>query len=247
MQPYRNAKPHGGTDCQACAPTGHGHHLCQADGCDEIATHQITRHATDLEFAGIPPTLAPIDGVATLAVFGCDDCAEDAFEPFCEHLPPEPVACPKCSANGDEPCTKPDRVTPRRKGWHQARHDVQPQPEPCDHAHQPDCDPFTDCQCSHDTPAPVRPRRPSGAQHWPEMTGLRIPIPAAQMLLAQTGIAWHQVAALRSKITQLSGQDAIDVDVYQTDAAGDRIHDDHGHPVTETVEILLPIAAGGTQ
>lgn len=244
MQPYSAVKPHDPNRCPDCAPTGHGHQACQADDCGQIATSQTRRHATDAEYAAIPPGLAPLDGVAHIAVYGCDDCSESpTFHHFCTHPASEPVPCPKCKAVGDQPCTAKNGDP--RYAPHTMRALAQPEPTTCTHAHRPDCDIFTDCQCTTDDPAPARAKRPSGQQYWPEMSGLRIPVARAQALLADSGIPWHQVAAVRSKVTQIGNQPAIEADVYQAGAAGDRIYDGHGRAVTETVEIPLPPTAPG--
>lgn len=243
MQPSRTVKPHTGSDCPACQPSGTGHHLCQGDGCNEIATTQTRRHATDTEYAGIPATIAPLDGVAHITVHGCDNCADaGAFEPFCTHPADTVAPCPKCGAASEQSCTRADgRMRP---GPHAER--PQTARERCAHAHQPDCDVFTGCTCTSASPAPVRPKRAPGIVHWPDMTQMTIPIPAAQMLVAEHGIAWHQVAAIRSTVTQIGAQPAIDVEVYQNDPSGNRMYDGHGKPITETVEILLPTTTGAT-
>lgn len=245
MLPYRTTKPHAGTDmkCALCTPTGPGHQLCQ--GCDEPATTQTKRHATDAEYAAIPPGLASIDSVAHQAVYGCDDCAETGmFTAFCTHPEPAAAPCPKCHAVGEQPCTAKNgdpRFAP-----HTARALAQPAVERCTHAHRADCPIFTGCQCSENDTPPVRPKRPTGDVHWPDMTQMRGITPvAAQAIVADAGIAWHSVAALRSKVTQIGSLPILEADVYQTGPTGDRIYDGHGKAVTEAVEIPLPVTTPG--
>jgi hypothetical protein len=238
MQPYRTGKPHA-SGCDQCAPQGAGHHLCQAPGCQNVAgDRQAARHATAEEYAAIPDGLKPLDGIAHMSVYGCDDCAEDAFTPFCDHTPPPAPPCPTCGATGDDPCTKKDRATPRN-GWHSAR--TVSQPEPCTHAHREGCEIFTGCQCAGDDEAPARPRRMPAAGPGPDVSGLTIPVFAAQMHAAQHGIPWDRVAEARSMFTQ-DNRPAIQYTVRQHDAAGHVLYDDHGHEITETVLVPLQVA-----
>lgn len=154
MQPYRTARVHDAAACPACAPDGPGHHLCQGPGdCAQVATVQTRRHATAAEYDAIPDTLRPRDGYAMVAVFGCDDCADGGvFDPFCVHAPAPAPPCPRCGAQGEQPCTKNNGGA--RAGWHSVRAGAPI--EVCRHAHRADCEVFTGCQCTGDDPPPVR-------------------------------------------------------------------------------------------
>jgi len=241
VQSYRTAKPHGPGECPQCAPSGHGHHLCQNDGCDETATAQTSRHATDTEYAAMPESLRPIDGTATQAVFGCDDCTEDGqFNPFCTHTL-EPVPCPKCQAAGDAPCIKKNGAP--RETEHRARADAQPQPEPCRHVHRADCPVFTGCQCTADDPIPARPARIVASVQAVDISGLTVPVSIAQAALERAGQSWGRVVRAWSMLTQ-NGQPAVSAEIQQYDTGGNLLHDVHGHPVTETVTVPVPIGAG---
>lgn len=152
IQELANLKPHAADDCPLCTLRGSGHRACQT-GCGRHATVQHRRHATAQEYAAIPEGLRPIDGVAHVAVFTCEDCAPPAI---CEHLAPAASPCAACGAVGDAPCTKPDG-TPR-PAPHSARA-VPPPSAACDHAHREDCD-ITSCRCGEDQPAAREPRPP---------------------------------------------------------------------------------------
>jgi hypothetical protein len=243
MQPYRTAKPHA-SGCDQCAPTGPGHMLCQGpDGCNEAATTQTQRHATGAEYDAIPEGLKPIDGYAVVAVFGCDDCAEDgAFTPFCEHPEAVPVPCPKCQAAGDAPCTGKNGKP--RGAWHRARYDAQPQPETCTHAHRETCNVFNGCQCTGDDQPPVRtPRGVDTSGPGPDTSGLTVPVHIAQMVLAQAGHPWATVARAYSLQTQ-DNKPAIGADVHVYE--GGRLqYDGHGHPLVQTVVVPIPLVPQG--
>lgn len=240
MQPYRTAKPHDAAECDQCTPNGPGHHLCQGpDGCNEVATAQTQRHATQAEYDAIPEAFKPRDGYATIPVFGCDDCADDgAFDPFCDHATPPAPPCPKCGADGDAPCTKKDRTTPRGKGWHEER--TGPAIEPCHHAHREDCEIFTGCQCAGDNPVPARTPRGMLSAVEPDTSGLTIPIHIAQMVLAQAGVPWPTVISARSILTQ-DNRPAIGAQAYRVEE-GHRAYDDHGHPIVQDYVVPLPSA-----
>lgn len=144
-------KPHG-PECPACGPTAPGHPACQA-GCGRHATVQHRRHATADEYAAIPQGLRPIDGVAHVAVFTCEDCEPSAI---CDHdIPPVPP-CAGCGAIGEDPCTKPDGTA--RATSHRARA-TPPPAVVCDHAHREDCD-IVGCRCGDDQPPTREPRPP---------------------------------------------------------------------------------------
>jgi hypothetical protein len=216
----------------------------QCHNCAEPATTQASRHLTDAEYAALPENFLPIDGYAVQAVFACDDCADEAgprFSGFCEHPEPAPVACPKCKAVGEQPCTMKNG-DPR---WtqHQARVSAQPPPRVCRHAHRANCAVFTGCQCATADEPPARPRtRMQGAAPGPEVSGLTIPVNVAQDVLAAAGHPWPSVVSVRSMLTQ-DNRPAIGADVYQFDATGTLVRDAHGHPVT--ADVVLPLPATG--
>jgi len=216
----------------------------QCHNCPEPASWQTSRHLTDAEYAALPENFLPIDGYAVTAVFGCDDCVDAApkFRGFCTHPEPEPVACPKCKAVGDAPCTMKNgdpRWTP-----HQARVSAQPQQQPCRHAHRADCKVFTGCQCAADDQPPARPRtRMRAAAPGPEVSGLTIPVNVAQTVLAEAGHAWPSVISARSLLTQ-DNRPAIGAEVYTFDTDGTLMRDQHGRPVTHDVIVPLPTAGG---
>lgn len=118
---------------------------------------QHQRHATADEYAEIPASLRPIDGVAHVAVFTCEDCEPPAI---CDHPAPPAPPCAACGAAGGAPCTKPDG-TPRPTS-HRARA-VPPPTMACDHAHREDCD-ITGCRCGQDEPPAREPRPPEPAR-----------------------------------------------------------------------------------
>jgi hypothetical protein len=241
MQPPRNAKPHAGTACPDCAPTGPGHHLCQGNSCTEAASAQTQRHATQAEYDAIPESLKPIDGYAVVPVFGCDDCTETgAFTPFCSHPVPDAPPCPKCHASGEDPCTAKNG-DPR---WisHAAR--IQPQPEPCKHAHRGDCPVFEGCQCSSDDEAPVRIARPADtASPGPDVSGLTVPLHIAQMVLAQADHPWAAVVRAYSLQTQ-DNRPAIGADVHIYEG-GHLQYDAHGRPLVQNVVVPIPLVQQG--
>lgn len=251
MLPLAILRPHHPAECDDCGPRGQGHKRCQNTACPgagennsqgRIATHQTQRHATRAEFTALPEGLRPIDGRATVAVFGCEDCAEDAFEPFCEHPTPQPAPCATCGANGDAPCTKPNGNP--RGGWHHARQAAQPRPEPCRHAHREDCDTFNGCACTGDDQPPERPKAAASTAFGPDVSGLRVPVAVAQTVLAQAAVPWGRLKAVRSMYLQ-DNRDGIAADLYQYDDAGIQIRDIHGHEVVETVgPIPLDVARG---
>jgi hypothetical protein len=235
MQPYRTVKPHSPAECPQCSPTGTGHQLCQ--GCDEIATSQTLRHATDAEYAALPEGLRPIDGLAQQTVYACDDCAEaPTFQGFCVHPEPAAVPCPKCKAAGDEPCTA--KSGDPRYAPHTVRALAQPTRETCTHAHRPDCEIFTDCQCTGDDQAPARPPRTLMHAAQVDVSGLTIPVPAAQMILAQAGTPWVTVVRAWNLRTQDDRPAlAAEVQVYES---GHLQYDAHGHAVTTTIIVPMP-------
>jgi len=215
--------------------------LCQGpDGCNEAASAQTQRHATQAEYDAIPEGLKPLDGYATKPVFGCDDCADDgAFEPFCEHTPAPAPPCPTCGAAGDQPCTKKDRAASRAKGWHGGR--TAPVAEPCRHAHREDCEIFTGCQCSSDDQPPARMPRGMLPELGPDISGLTVPVHIAQVVLAAAGYAWATVLSARDMQTQ-DNRAAIgaEVQVYES---GHLQYDNHGHPMM--LSVVVPIPTGG--
>lgn len=120
--------------------------------CGAPAETQWQRHATDAEYAALEGTgLAPVDGYAVVAEFGCGDHTP---EPFCDHAPPPPAPCPVCAAGPGASCTKPDGTA--RPVEHRERAEAQPGPETCRHAHRPDCAGYGQCRCTAHDPAPDR-------------------------------------------------------------------------------------------
>ncbi len=240
MQPYRTAKPHA-TGCDQCASTGAGHHLCQGDGCTEVATAQTQRHATQAEYDAIPEGLKPIDGYAVVPVFGCDDCAEGGkFTPFCSHAAPDAPPCPKCHASGEDPCMAKNG-DPR---WTSHTVRIQPQPEPCRHAHREDCEVFTGCVCASDDQPPVRIGRPADtAGPGPDVSGLTVPLHIAQMVLAQAGHPWATVVRAYTLQTQ-DNRPAIGAELHVYES-GHLQYDAHGHPLVQTVVVPIPLVPQG--
>jgi hypothetical protein len=237
VQPYRTIKPHHPAECVECGPDRPGHQQCQSDGCDELAVLQVQRHATADEYAALPESLMPIDGVCLIRVDMCEDCGETAAEPFCSHPVPSSVPCPKCQAAGDQPCLK--KSGEPRQTMHRARLDAQPQPEACAHAHRPDCGIFTGCQCTGDDTPPERPKRPVGASNGPDISGLTMPLHLAQMLLASTQHPWTTVVRAWNQLSQ-DNRPQLAAEVYTLDENGHRVFDQHGHYVTTTIAIDLP-------
>lgn len=247
MLPYASAKPHDQAECQHCGPRGQGHRLCQNPNCPgsgenggagRIATQMTLRHATEAEYAALPLSLTPIDGVARQAVFACDDCAEDALDPFCQHPEPDPVPCPTCGvADPASPCLKKDGATalPFR---HSGRTD--PPREICAHAHRPDCGVFDDCQCSADDQPPQRPPHPAApdGQFAPDVTRLLFDEAYAQIMLADKGVHWWQVREVASCFTQ-DNQPAMRAVYATVDERGHLVHDEHGHEVTAETVIVI--------
>lgn len=124
---------------------------CHVDGCTGRVVAQWQRHATDAEFAAIPEKIRPIDGVATVAVHGCET---HELLPFCRHDGADPAACPTCGAT-DAPCTD-DQGAPRHRN-HAARPAPAP-PQPCRHHHRADCPGHGGCACTDADEPPARPR-----------------------------------------------------------------------------------------
>lgn len=247
MLPYATVKPHDADECQQCGPRGIGHHRCQNPDCpgkDEnggagrVATMQARRHATEQEYAALPLALTPIDGTAHQAVFACDDCAEDAFEPFCEHLEPAPVPCPTCGVSDPTlPCLKKNGKTPR-SFRHSGR--VDPPKERCAHAHRSDCPVFAGCPCTGDDEPPQRPVHPANDPNVTVDTShLLFDEAAAQILLQQHGIHWWQVREAGSVWTQ-DTKPALRAEYATLDDAGHIRFDEHGHEVR--AEIVIEIA-----
>lgn len=239
MQPYRTARPHG-AECPLCAPTGPGHQLCQNDGCDEVDVMQVARrHATAEEYAALPENVMPNDGVAEATVYGCDDCSEDV-KPYCAHTPPSPAACPKCKATGEDPCTAKNGDA--RWTNHTARAAAQPKPDVCSHRHRPDCGIFTGCACTAADPVPERPKRAPGAVRGPDISGLTMPVPYAQMILHQAGHPWVSIERAWNLLTQ-DNRAAVAAEYYRTDDAGNRVYA-NGQPILDTIVVPLPVGPG---
>ena len=164
MQDYRSVKPHHPAECATCSRRGAGHRLCQYDGCDEPAEIQYRRHATAGEYAALPESLQPIDGVVYQAVFVCGDHEPDAICGPEHHSEPAAqgvleVPCPKCGSDPGAACSKPNGKT--RSVPHKDRQtDIAPvAASACTHVHREDCGGGGSCACSPDDPAPDRPKR----------------------------------------------------------------------------------------
>lgn len=239
MQPYRIERPHDPADCVHCGPTGQGHRLCQKDGCDENAAHQVAlRHATQAEYDALPEGLTPIDGIARMLVLGCEDCA-DNVPPLCLHPQAAPVPCPKCSAAGDDPCLGVHGGP--RSSHHHVRVDAQPPDEVCLHAHREDCGVFEGCQCTEADAPPVRqPRIQLPMDH---ANGSRSKLPAAmvQPLVEAHDIPWWTVREYDTRLTQ-DNQPAIGCEYAELDADGNLADDGHGHEVLK--QIVIPLEQG---
>lgn len=248
LLPYAMIKPHDADECGHCTPRGPGHHRClnancpgrsENGGAGRVATRMTLRHATDAEYAALPLALTPIDGVARQAVLACDECAEDALEPFCEHPAPEPVPCPTCGvADPALPCLKKDGNSPL-PFRHSGRTD--PLPEVCAHAHRSDCPVFDGCQCTADDPPPVRPKHPAADAPGPDVSRLLFDPALAQMLLAEHGVHWWQAREVASVYTQ-DNIPALQAQYATLDQAGHVRYDEHGHEVLDTlvIEITAP-------
>ena len=244
MLGYRTVKPHTADGLACCAPRGPGHYACQNPACPgahenqgagRAAGEQTRRHATAAEYAALPPGLTPIDGVCHMAVFMCDDCA-DEHAPFCEHPPIPAPPCPACGGAGDEPCLKKDGKTPRAKGWHTGRQ--APAVDGCRHAHREDCPIFTGCVCTAADPPPTRPQRAADEGPGPDVSRLLIPAPAARVLLAEHGVDWERVREVASVWTQ-DTRPAIRAAVARIDDTGAPVRDEHGHELLDEVVIVV--------
>lgn len=239
LQDYRYVRPHE-TGCQTCSPQGGGHALCQKPGCDGIAVAQTRRHATQAEYDALPAHLVPIDGIAHLAVFACDDDAE-AAAPFCTHPEPKDVPCPTCKAAGEAPCT--DTHGEPKVFRHRARWDAQQIPQLCMHAHREDCGVFDGCQCSENDPDPTRTPRPRGITDHADGSRSKLPWTLAKPLVEAHDVPWWTVREYATLQTQDTKGWELQV-VYATlDADGSLVHDEHGHEVTETLVIPIDTSA----
>lgn len=240
---YRTVKPHAADALDCCTLRGPGHYACQNPGCPGAgenngagrpAGRQVRRHATAAEYAALPVGLMPIDGVCHRPVFMCDDCADDVDE-LCDHTPEPAAPCPKCHAEGDEPCLKRDGKTPRG-GWHTGRQ--RPSTDPCSHAHREDCDIFTGCVCSADDQPPARPKRTVETGPEPGTSRLLIPPIAARVLLAEHGVDWTRVREVASVWTQ-DNKPAIRASVVRPDNTGQPVRDEHGHEILDEAVIVI--------
>lgn len=248
LLPYATVKPHDPADCRDCTRTAPGHQVCmnptcpgrsENDGAGRVAVFQVRRHATDDEYAALPLAHIPVDGIAHKAAFACDDCAELA-EPFCEHPPPSSPPCPVCQADGEAPCLKQDRRTPRW-AWHSTRQ--HPQLERCDHAHRPDCGIFTGCACTGDDEPPARPAHPAtliNDGNGPDVSRLLFDPAYAQLLLQQQGVHWWQVRRADSRLTQ-DNKPCLWAEVAQVDERGHIQFDEHGHEILSEVVIVIEV------
>lgn len=249
LLPYATVKPHDPDTCRACGPASPGHYVCmnpqcpgrdENDGAGRPATIQIPRHADDAEFDALPIGQCPIDGTVHKAVFACDHCAEDV-PPFCTHPEPAPQPCPDCGAGADQACQRRDGTGPLH-----FTHSARPAPilDQCDHAHRPGCPIFTGCPCATEDTPPVRPTHPAAAGVGPDVSRLLIPVPAAQMLLAQRGIHWWLVREAANVWTQ-DTQPALRAEYATVDERGHLVFDDDGHEVRQEIVIELTAPAQG--
>lgn len=235
MQPYRQAKPHIGSDCPDCAFTAPGHQLCQHDGCDDIAEAQHKRHATEQEYTALPEAFQPIDGICHQTVFTCGDHEVDEF---CNHTPAgaEPVSCPKCNAEPGNPCTKANGKT--RRIDHPVRAGAQPMipVETCNHVHREDCGGQDLCQCSPDDVAPERPKRIVQPPPKPGPAPIHMPTHGTVGdLLVEHGIDMDRIMTIDVRPT--NGGHALHAVMAVLDNHGHHKFDDHGHLLTEEVDV----------
>jgi len=239
LQDYRYVRPHE-SDCQTCSPQGGGHPLCHRPGCDGIAVAQTRRHATQAEYDALPATLVPIDGIAHMIVFACDDDAE-ACVPHCTHPEAEEVPCPTCNAVGEAPCT--GKKGGPRTFRHSARWAAQQVPRPCMHAHREDCGVFDGCQCSEDDPNPTRTPRARGVTDQADGRRSKLPWVLVKPLVEAHDVPWWTVREYATLQTQDTKAWEIQATYAALDTDGNLVHDEHGHEVTKTLTIPVDLSA----
>jgi hypothetical protein len=258
MLGYRTAKPHHPAECPLCALRSPGHQLCQngpastdvvatnsqtaapsRTACTQLATTQFLRHATDAEYDALPENFKPIDGRASQVIFACDDCT-DLVEPFCDHTPQPPPPCPTCKAAMPDPCLKQSGQP--RSGPHAGRI-TQPQSQSCQHWHQADCDPFTNCSCSQDDIPPQRSPRIVAPPPPPGPAPMLLPVHGPMLkVLTDHGIDVDRIVST-TLVPSPDGSNIVTltVEMVVRQANGDLAYDTHGKPRTETAEIPLVI------
>lgn len=239
LQDYRYARPHEADTCPtgACAPGGQGHALCMAPGCDQIATFQTRRHATQAEYDELPEAWKPIDGIAHRAVYACDDDEHaEATAPFCEHAQPKPPECPDCPAGVDEPCVKADGT--ERKVPHFARTQQPGVYDRCLHAHREDCPIFDGCQCSSDDAPPEREPRIQPEPDHADGSRSKLPPEIVRQIVEAYDIPWWTVRHYAT-VTAQDQTPALDVTFATLDQDANIVQDEHGHDVLDAVRIPL--------
>jgi hypothetical protein len=268
MQPYRQAKPHNPANCDTCDPGSPGHQMCQHGGCDETAEVQHRRHATAAEYEALAENFKPIDGICHQAVFTCLDHEP---EPICgetDHgdmyfvesagihgavglevlrvAAPLSAPCPKCQAQPGESCVKANGK-PRSADHEQRGAITTPPPTAaCTHAHRDDCGGQDLCQCTADDVAPERAKRIVEPTPPPGPAPLHMPTfgPTAE-LLAGHGVDIGRVLTLEIQATGEGGH-VIHAVMAVKDNHGHHKFDDHGHLLTEEVDVPFELVGPTT-
>jgi hypothetical protein len=247
LQDYRYARPHDAAECPVCAPSGPGHPLCQAPGCQNVAEFQVPRHATQAEYDALPEERKPIDGLAHQSVFACDDDAHaEATAAFCTHPEPKSPTCPTCNAAVDAPCVKADGT--ERTVHHAARSKKPGVYDVCLHAHREDCQVFTGCQCTGDDAAPARIPRTVAPPDHADGSRSKLPAEIVKTLAEAWDVPWWTVQTYWTGLTQ-DNLPMVTVEYWQLDADGNIDHDEHGAeiPLSKVIALdgTLPPALAG--
>lgn len=240
LQDCRYVRPHEADQCPDCAPSGQGHPLCMAPGCDGLAMFQTVRHATQAEYDQLPEAWRPIDGIARKAVYACDDDDHaDAMVMFCTHAEPKPPTCPEphCQAGIGEPCIRTDGA--ERKTHHAARAHQPAVYDRCIHAHREDCDVFTGCQCTSDDQAPERTPRVQPERDHTDGSRSKLPVDIVQRIVDAYDIPWWTVRHYATAQAQDAVTAVLDVTFATLDQDGNVVGDGHGHDVLAAVRIPL--------
>lgn len=238
LQDYRYVRPHDPAQCPVCAPSGHGHPLCQAPGCDQLAEFQVPRHATLAEYEATPEAHKPIDGLMHRAVFACDtDEHAEATAPFCQHTAPKPPECPDCPAGVGQPCVRTDG-TPR-KVHHAARTRKPAIYDRCIHAHREDCQIFTGCQCTSADQAPERAGRLQPERDHADGSHSKLAAEIVKRIVDAYDIPWWTVRHYATAQAQDAATAVLDVTYATLDPDGNLDRDEHGHEVLAAMRIPL--------